>query len=131
MKKKDKELIGMWIKSIKKTIQIHEEAEKEKMGYTDYRESKGIICPLCNSTTNFLEGQSDIFSEEKSIAAIGCQLCPWVVFKGKTCTSFIEEDGNGAYNNYPKSIKRLNSWLDILENKPEEYLVKTNKWRKE
>ena len=130
MTKKDKELIGMWIKSVKDTIEIHEKAEKKEMIYTDYKESKGIICPLCDLTANLTEGKFDIFVGEKSGFVIGYQLCPWKVFEGDTCTSFVEEEGNRSFDNYSKSIKRLNNWLDILENKPEVYLIKTNKWRK-
>ena len=130
MKEKDKELIGMWIKSVKDTIEIHEKAEKKEMIYTDYKESKGITCPLCDLTANFTEGKFDIFVKEKSNVVIGCQICPWVVFEGDTCMFFVEEEDNRSFDNYPKSIKRLNNWKNILESKPEAYLVKTNKWRK-
>jgi len=125
MTKEDKEIVNMWIESIEDTIENHKEAEKRSMDYFKYMDENDICCSFCETTRELTENL-----KYYKVAGSDCQICPWAIYKKGICYEFIEESGELEVSNYNKSIARLESWLDNFKNKPEEYLIKTNKWRK-
>ena len=130
MTKEEKEIVNMWIESIEDTIENHKEAEKRSMDYFKYMDKNDICCPLCKTTRILIEDLKYYEVFKARLFKAGCELCPWTVYKEGMCYEFIEESGELEVSNYDKSIARLESWLDNFKNKPEEYLIKTNKWRR-
>jgi hypothetical protein len=91
------------------------------MGYIEYTDITDINCPLCKLEKE-LDVQFNYFDRETfSLEEDQCRFCPWRIFEGNICSEFRSDNGRLIYDNNIESIKRLNSWLDILDKNPGAY----------